>query len=103
APLLACSLPQSPRAVLINQAQNALVTGRAPTRRGNAHPSIVPYETFRTADSEVPLGVCSERQWARRGPAMDLPDLAADARFATNGDRVDHRDALIPILADRFA
>jgi len=97
------SLLQSTLAVLVNQAQNALVTGRAPTRRGNAHPSIVPYETFRTADGEIALGVGSERQWARLGPAMDLPDLASDARFATNGDRVDHRDALIPILADRFA
>jgi len=97
------SLLQSTLAVLVNQAQNALVTGRAPIRRGNAHPSIVPYETFRTADGEIAIGVGSERQWVRLGPAMDLPELARDARFATNGDRVEHRDALIPILAGRFA
>jgi len=97
------SLLQSTLAVLVNQAQNALVTGHAPVRRGNAHPSIVPYETFRTADGEIALGVGSERQWARLGPAIGLPGLATDARFASNADRVEHRDDLIPILAERFA
>jgi crotonobetainyl-CoA:carnitine CoA-transferase CaiB-like acyl-CoA transferase len=97
------SLLQSTLAVLVNQAQNALVTGRAPARRGNAHPSIVPYETFRTSDGEIALGVGSERQWARLGPAIGLPELAMDARFAANGDRVEHRDELIPILGERFA
>ena len=97
------SLLQSTLAVLVNQAQNALVTGKAPIRRGNAHPSIVPYETFATADGEIALGVGSERQWARLGPAIGLPELATDARFASNGDRVEHRAALIPILAARFA
>jgi formyl-CoA transferase len=97
------SLLQSTLAVLVNQAQNALVTGAQPTRRGNAHPSIVPYETFATADGEIAIGVGSERQWARFGPAIGLPGLATEARFATNGDRVDHRDELIPILAARFA
>jgi crotonobetainyl-CoA:carnitine CoA-transferase CaiB-like acyl-CoA transferase len=97
------SLLQSTLAVLVNQAQNALVTGQQPRRRGNAHPSIVPYETFRTADGEIALGVGSERQWARLGPALGLAGLATDARFATNGDRVEHREELIPILAARFA
>ena len=97
------SLLQSTLAVLVNQAQNALVTGRAPIRRGNAHPSIVPYETFATADGEIALGVGSERQWARLGPVIGLPELATEARFATNGDRVEHRDELIPLLAERFA
>jgi crotonobetainyl-CoA:carnitine CoA-transferase CaiB-like acyl-CoA transferase len=97
------SLLQSTLAVLVNQAQAALVTGVAPVRRGNAHPSIVPYETFATADGEIAVGVGSERQWARLGPAIGLPELATDARFATNGDRVERRDELIPILAARFA
>ena len=97
------SLLQSTLAVLVNQAQAALVTGAAPVRRGNAHPSIVPYETFRTSDGEIAVGVGSERQWARLGPAIGLPELASDARFATNGDRVEHRSALIELLADRFA
>jgi crotonobetainyl-CoA:carnitine CoA-transferase CaiB-like acyl-CoA transferase len=97
------SLLQSTLAVLVNQAQNALVTGAQPRRRGNAHPSIVPYETFATADGEIAVGVGSERQWAKLGPAIGLPGLATEARFATNGDRVEHRDELIPILAARFA
>ena len=97
------SLLQSTLAVLVNQAQNALVTGAQPRRRGNAHPSIVPYETFATSDGEIAIGVGSERQWAKLGPAIGLPDLVTEARFATNGDRVEHRDALIPILAERFA
>ena len=97
------SLLQSTLAVLVNQAQNALVTGAQPRRRGNAHPSIVPYETFATADGDIAIGVGSERQWARLGPAMGLPALATEARFATNGDRVERRDELIPILAERFA
>jgi crotonobetainyl-CoA:carnitine CoA-transferase CaiB-like acyl-CoA transferase len=97
------SLLQGTLAVLVNQAQNALVTGAQPPRRGNAHPSIVPYETFATADGEIAIGVGSERQWARLGPAIGLAGLATEARFATNGDRVEHRDELIPILAERFA
>ncbi len=97
------SLLQSTLAVLVNQAQAALVTGAAPIRRGNAHPSIVPYETFLTADGEIAVGVGSERQWARFGPAIGLPELATEARFATNGDRVERRDQLIPVLAARFA
>ena len=97
------SLLQSTLAVLANQAQAALSTGVAPVRRGNAHPSIVPYETFATADGEIAVGVGSERQWARLGPAIGLPELATEARFATNGDRVERRDELIPILAARFA
>jgi crotonobetainyl-CoA:carnitine CoA-transferase CaiB-like acyl-CoA transferase len=97
------SLLQSTLAMLVNQAQSALVTGAAPIRRGNAHPSIVPYETFATADGEIAIGVGSERQWARLGPAIGLPGLATEARFATNGERVVNREALVPLLAARFA
>jgi crotonobetainyl-CoA:carnitine CoA-transferase CaiB-like acyl-CoA transferase len=97
------SLLQSTLAVLVNQAQAALATGVQPTRRGNAHPSIVPYETFATADGEIAVGVGSERQWAKLGPAIGAPKLVTDARFATNGDRVVNREALIPLLAARFA
>lgn len=97
------SLLQSTLAMLVNQAQSALVTGAQPVRRGNAHPSIVPYETFATADREIAVGVGSERQWARLGPVIGAPELATDARFATNGDRVVNREALIPLLATHFA
>jgi crotonobetainyl-CoA:carnitine CoA-transferase CaiB-like acyl-CoA transferase len=97
------SLLQSTLAILVNQAQNAFVTGRSPARRGNAHPNIVPYETFRTLDGEIAVAVGSERQWPRFCAALSLPELAADPRFATNGDRVEQRAELIPILAARLA
>ena len=74
-----------------------------PAALGNAHPNLVPYETFRTADGELAVAVGSERQWPRLCEALGLPGLAADPRFATNGDRVDHRAALRPMLAARFA
>ena len=96
------SLFESTLAWLTNQAQNAFVTGRSPGRRGNAHPNIVPYETFATADGEIAVGVGSERQWPRFCAALGLDALAADPRFATNGDRVAHRDELRPILAARI-
>ncbi len=97
------SLLQSTLAVLVNQAQNSFVGGEAPGRRGNAHPNIVPYETFEAADGTVAVAVGSERQWPRFCAALGVPELAADARFATNGDRVERREVLIPLLAARFA
>ncbi|HEV8546130.1 MAG TPA: CoA transferase, partial [Candidatus Limnocylindrales bacterium] len=97
------SLLGSTLAILVNQAQNAFVSGASPTRRGNAHPNIVPYETFTTADGELAVAVGSERQWPRFCEALGLANLATDTRFATNGDRVERRAELRPILAERFA
>ena len=93
------SLLESSLAILVNQAQNAFVTGRAPGRRGNAHPNIVPYETFATADGTIALAVGSERQWVRLCEVLGRPELAADRRFATNADRVEHREDLVPMVA----
>ena len=73
-------------------------TASPPGRLGNAHPNIVPYETFETADGEIAVAVGSERQWPRFCRALGLPALADDPRFATNGDRVDE-----PGRADRDA
>ncbi|MEX1169682.1 MAG: CoA transferase [Chloroflexota bacterium] len=89
-------------AALVNQAQNAFVAGEPPGRLGNAHPNIVPYETFETADDPIAVAVGSERQWPRFCDALGLPDLAQDPRFTTNGDRVVHRAELRSILARRF-
>jgi len=97
------SLLESTLAILVNQAQNAFVTGVAPGRRGNAHPNIVPYETFETLDGAIAVAVGSERQWGRLCTAIGLPALADDPRFATNGGRVEARDELIPTLGARFA
>jgi glutaryl-CoA transferase len=89
-------------ASLVNQAQNAFVTGTAPGRLGNAHPNIVPYETFDTADRPIAVAVGSERQWPRFCAILGLDELASDARFARNGDRVVHRAVLRPILQERL-
>jgi crotonobetainyl-CoA:carnitine CoA-transferase CaiB-like acyl-CoA transferase len=97
------SILESTLAILVNQAQNAFVTGRPPARRGNAHPNVVPYETFATADGEIAVAVGSERQWPRFCDAIGMPGLASDPRFGTNGDRVERRDVLRPLLARRFA
>jgi crotonobetainyl-CoA:carnitine CoA-transferase CaiB-like acyl-CoA transferase len=97
------SLLGSTLALLVNQAQNAFVSGRSPGRRGNAHPNIVPYQAFATGDGTIAVAVGSERQWVRFCEAMRRPDLAADPRFATNGDRVDNRTVLVPILAEVLA
>jgi crotonobetainyl-CoA:carnitine CoA-transferase CaiB-like acyl-CoA transferase len=97
------SILESALAGLVNQAQNAFVNGHAPTRRGNAHPNIVPYETFATADGEIAVAVGSERQWARFCEALGVGSLAADRRFATNGERVTNRSVLRPLLEERFA
>lgn len=96
------SLFESSLALLVNQAQNAFVSGRPPARIGNAHPNIVPYETFATADGEIAVAVGSERQWPRFCEALGLAALADDPRFATNGARVEARDVLRPLLAERF-
>jgi crotonobetainyl-CoA:carnitine CoA-transferase CaiB-like acyl-CoA transferase len=97
------SLLGSTLASLVNQAQNAFVSGVAPGRLGNAHPNIVPYETFTTADGAIAIAVGSQRQWPRLCGAIGAPELAHDPRFATNGDRVEGRAALRPLLAARFA
>jgi crotonobetainyl-CoA:carnitine CoA-transferase CaiB-like acyl-CoA transferase len=96
------SLLGSTLAVLVNQAQNTFVTGASPGRRGNAHPNIVPYETFDTADGELAVAIGSERQWPRFCEALGLGQLAVDPRFGTNENRVDERVALRSILAERF-
>jgi crotonobetainyl-CoA:carnitine CoA-transferase CaiB-like acyl-CoA transferase len=96
------SILESTLSILVNQAQNAFVTGRSPGRRGNAHPNIVPYEAFETADGEIALAVGSERQWPRFCEELGLAGLASDERFATNAARVENRDILRPILAERL-
>ncbi len=96
------SLLEATLATLINQAQNAFVTGEQPGRRGNAHPNIVPYETFETADGEIAVAVGSERQWPRLCHALGLDHLVADARFSDNDLRVQNRAQLRPLIANRF-
>ena len=85
-------------ALLTYQAGIYFATGQRPTRRGNAHPSIVPYEVFKAADAYLTLGVANNSLWAKCCAALDRPDLARDGRFDTEAKRVQNRDTLIPLL-----
>lgn len=85
-------------ACLANQAMNYLTTGKAPTRMGNAHPNIVPYQDFPTADGDMVLTVGNDQQFARLCDVLGHPEWARDERFATNRARVANRKELIPKL-----
>jgi formyl-CoA transferase len=85
-------------AILANQAAGFLNTGTSPTRQGNTHPSLVPYQDFATADGAMLLAVGNDGQFARFAQAAEQAQWANDPRFATNTDRVRHRDALVPLI-----
>ncbi len=88
---------------LANQALNYLVGGAVPQRQGTAHPNIVPYQVMPAADGHFMLAVGNDSQFRRLVELIELPQLATDARFATNAARVIHRDALLPLLGQRLA
>lgn len=85
-------------ACMANQAMNFLVSGRAPGRLGNAHPNIVPYAAFPTADGHMILAVGNDRQFAAFARLAGQADWATDTRFATNAARVAHRDELTTLI-----
>ncbi len=87
---------------LANVASNYLVSGNRPGRYGNAHPSIVPYESFQAQDGYFCLAVGNDAQWQKLCQLIERPELAGDERFATNPARVQHRDVIIPLLQDVF-
>ncbi|MDX2218792.1 MAG: CaiB/BaiF CoA-transferase family protein [Burkholderiales bacterium] len=95
--LLDCSV-----AMLANVASNYLVSGKVPQRMGNAHPNIVPYQAFRCRDGFLILAVGNDEQFARFCAEAGLQDVAADARFVRNQGRVQHRDALVPVIEEVF-
>jgi len=84
--------------MLANQAMNWLVGGLTPGRMGNAHPSISPYESYRTMDGSIAIGVGTDRQFARLAEALGVPELACDRRFGGNAERVAHRVELKRLL-----
>ncbi len=92
-------------ALLTYQAGNYFATGDAPVRLGNRHPTIAPYETFRTSDGEIVIAVGNDAIWRRFCPALDQPALADDSRFRSNRDRLTNYAALKailePVLASR--
>lgn len=87
-------------AMLANMNTNYLASQTAPKRWGNAHPNIVPYQTFATADGHIIVAVGNDGQYLKFCSAGGRPELAADERFATNPMRVRHRDILVPLLAE---
>ncbi len=87
-------------ACLANQAMNYLTSGKSPGRLGNAHPNIVPYQAFPTADGHMILAVGNDAQFVRLCEVAGCAALAGDARYATNKARVKHRATLIPQLAE---
>lgn len=90
-------------AVLANQATNYLVGGIQPKRMGNAHPNIVPYQTFATGDGHMILAVGNDQQFKKFCQAAAIPALASDSRFCTNAARVAHREQLCEQLAPVLA
>ncbi|HXF62652.1 MAG TPA: CaiB/BaiF CoA-transferase family protein [Caldilineaceae bacterium] len=87
---------------LANVASAYLLSGEPPKRYGNAHASIVPYQTVRTADRWLMLAVGNDAQFARLAELLGHSEWAGDARFAANRARVRHRDELIPLLEAEF-
>ncbi|WP_407363431.1 CaiB/BaiF CoA transferase family protein [Pseudomonas luteola] len=85
-------------ACLANQAMNYLVSGESPTRLGNAHPNIVPYQAFPTADGDMILTIGNDAQFRRFCEVADRLDWVNDPRFATNQARVVHRMELVPLI-----
>ena len=83
--------------------QNYWVRGTEPERPGSGHESLCPYQAFETADAPIILGIANDGFWQTFCDLVQEPVLAADTRFATNGDRVANRAVLIPIVAGILA
>ena len=89
--------------LLTYQAGIYFTSGKVPKRRGNQHPTICPYETFRASDGHLNIAVGSERIWSDFCAAIEKPELKSDPRFALNKDRVQNRDALFPFSTNSSA
>jgi formyl-CoA transferase/CoA:oxalate CoA-transferase len=90
-------------ALLSYQAGRYFATGQAPTRIGNRHASIAPYEMFKTADGFINVAAANEPMWQRLCGALDLQELLSDRRFGTNPERVANRAALSASIEKRLA
>jgi crotonobetainyl-CoA:carnitine CoA-transferase CaiB-like acyl-CoA transferase len=84
--------------MLANQGANQLIGNRTPTRMGNAHPNIVPYQVFPTRDGHMVLAVGNDGQFARFCDAAGHPAVSRDVRFNTNPVRVENRQTLVPMI-----
>lgn len=96
------SLLDSQVAWLANVGSNYLISGEKPKRFGNAHPNIVPYQTFEARDGYFALGIGNDKQWRQFCEHVDKNAWAQDQRFQTNAGRVENRASLIPLLDELF-
>ena len=96
------SLFDSQIAWLANVASNYLISGEKPLRYGNAHPNIVPYQTFKASDGYFALGIGNDNQWRLFCEKAGKKEWADDIRFRANADRVKNRSELIPLLDELF-
>jgi crotonobetainyl-CoA:carnitine CoA-transferase CaiB-like acyl-CoA transferase len=87
---------------LANQNMNYLLTGKSPGRLGSAHPNIVPYQAFPTADGYLMLAVGNDRQFADCCDLLDCPEIAKSSKFSVNSARIENRDELVEIIAERL-
>ena len=94
------ALLDSEVAMVANLGSNYLISGKAPGRMGNAHQSIVPYQSFATADGHMILAVGNDNQFSKFCGVAGRPELALDPRFATNPNRVRNRPMLVPLVAE---
>lgn len=83
---------------LINFATNYFVSGQVPSRMGNSHPNVLPYQVFETSDGHVLVACGNDGQFQRFCAVAGAPELATDPRFSTNPDRIRHREFLIPAV-----
>lgn len=90
-------------AMLSIMGANYLATGEVPPRLGNAHPNIVPYQSFPTADGDIVMAVGNDSQFERFCELAECEEMLEDERFSTNGARVKNRDIIIPLLRDIIA
>jgi crotonobetainyl-CoA:carnitine CoA-transferase CaiB-like acyl-CoA transferase len=90
-------------AMLGNQSLNYLTFGKVPGRMGNAHPNVVPYQAFATADGHVIVAVGNDGQFARFCDVIARPELAANPDYASNALRIINRESLIPVIVEAMA
>ena len=83
---------------LINQGAGYLISGEVPPRRGNEHPTIIPYGTFKASDQAFIIAAGNDSQFQRMCEVIGAPELAEDPRFAKNADRVRNRQILVPLI-----
>jgi crotonobetainyl-CoA:carnitine CoA-transferase CaiB-like acyl-CoA transferase len=101
--LVEVNLLSSLLSAMANQSSAHVLTGAVPAAMGNAHPSVAPYESLRTADRPLAVAATTNRQFEILVTAIGRPELAVDPRFTSNPSRVAHREVLVAELEDTLS